>query len=167
MNESQILNESGIPDSFDANQATDEELLIELCNEIKNDNGWKEVSGGFLKNYFENISASKLPLLRRYESYFEASGFKFLPGYAEKNFFLKAKFSDYQTRAYGLKGILFIYAQYKPKLESIMKSTAGELSKMLMPELKELEKKMQKINPQEKESKKPLEIILLKFPKQD
>ncbi|MFA5744490.1 MAG: hypothetical protein WC936_06780, partial [Candidatus Nanoarchaeia archaeon] len=106
MNEGLILNENSIHEYFTANQVTDEELLIELCNEIRNDKGWKEVNGGFLKNYFENASSSKLPVLKKYEAYFETVGFKPMPEYVEKNFLLSAKFKDYKTTAYELKGIV-------------------------------------------------------------
>lgn len=164
MNEVKIHNETSIHEYFTTTQITDEELLTDLCSEIKNDDGWKEITGGFLKDYFENTSNSKLSLLKRYESYFETVGFKPLPGYVEKNFLLKAKFKDYETTAYSLKGIIFIYAKYKPSLKNEMKSTLGELSRILMPELEELKTKFKKINNEEIDSKKPLEIIMLKFP---
>jgi len=165
MNEVQTSNYD-ISDCFNK-AVTDEEILIELCDQIKNDDGWREVKGGFIKDYFENASSSKLPILKRYESYFEAAGFKYQAGYVEKNFFLSAKFKDYQARAYELKGIIFIYASYNPSIETSMKSTAGELSKILMPELNKLKEKISNINSAEKDYKKPLEILMLKFPKQD
>ncbi|MFA5744595.1 MAG: hypothetical protein WC936_07305, partial [Candidatus Nanoarchaeia archaeon] len=101
---------------------------------------------------------------KKYEAYFETVGFKPMPGYVEKNFLLSAKFKEYKTFAYELKGIVFIYAKYNPSIESTIKNVAGELSKLLMPELEELREKIQKINPEKKETKKPLEILMLKFP---
>jgi hypothetical protein len=165
MNECKNLDETIlIHETFTTNQLTDEELLIDLCNEIRNDNGWKEIKGGFLKEYFENTSNSKLSILKRYESYFETIGFKPINKYVETHFLLNAKFKDYQTRAYELKGIIFIYAKYEPNLEDKMKNSIGMLSKLLMPELEQLKEEFQKINLQEKEINKPLEIIMLKFP---
>jgi len=162
MNGVQTLNYD-LPDLL-APALTDEEMLKELCNEIRMDDGWKEIKGGFIKDYFENTSTSKLPILKRYESYFVAAGFKPVKDYVEKNFFLSSKFKDYQASAYSLKGIIFIYAVYKPSMESKAKEAAGELSKILMPQLMELESKLKSGKPSNYSDKKPLEIIMLKFP---
>jgi hypothetical protein len=164
MGEGEVLNKINLHEYFTNKEITDEELLIDLCKEVKNDHGWKEIKGGFLKNYFENESTSKLPILKRYESYFETVGFVLRPEYVKNNFLLSAKFKDYKTNTYELKGIIFIYAQYKPNLKNTMKNVAGELSRMLRSELEDLQEKFKKINSEKKESKKHLEIIILKFP---
>jgi hypothetical protein len=144
------------------------QALIEVCEEIRKDEGWKSIEGGLLGSYFENKSHKKIPILKKYYNYFNSLDFnEESKDYFRKNFkkhlFYESYIKNFDAVIMTYENdnckVLFVYAKKNKKKEVKIKNPSMKsLKEQMMKEAERLNNIIESKSTQEK-------VFLQFFPK--